>query len=395
MKISLACNNPWGAGGQGNFLNRASQGLRELGELTVYCAGYGQPTADFPVHALGFSVWSQRILSTPIVRRRRDLATLLADIYFDRQVSKRIQSESCDLLIGVAGQSYLSFKAAKAKGTKVWMYCLNTYLPFMQAQIRQEVDLLKDAAVATMHPKMLDRFAKECALADFILVNSQVAKQTFIDAGFAAEKLAAIAPVVDTVRFHPTPKKDEDSVFRVLYVGTIDPRKGVHYLIPAFLKAQIPNSELLLVGGYSTRAMRILIEDTLSQHANIKQEIWDFKQKDPTEIFSRCSVLVMPSVEDGFGVVALEGMACGLPAIVTSYCGAADIIQEGVNGFVVPPRDVEAIAQKLGYLSEQESMRLEMGKAARNMAMQHTQVRYNQDIRQIFSNLGLIRGGMT
>jgi glycosyltransferase involved in cell wall biosynthesis len=172
-------------------------------------------------------------------------------------------------------------------------------------------------------------------------------------------------------------------------VGTVDPRKGVHYLIPAFSQAQIPNSELLIVGGYSTRATRLMLEAALAQHTNIKQEIWDFRRKDPTEVFGRCSALVMPSVEDGFGVVALEGMACGLPVIVTSYCGAADVIEDGVNGFVVPPRDVGAIAEKLTYLSEHPAQRVAMGQAARTTAEQHNRDRYNRDMRQIFGSQGL------
>ncbi|MFH7030264.1 MAG: glycosyltransferase family 4 protein [Heteroscytonema crispum UTEX LB 1556] len=388
MKVTLTCNTGLGTGGQGVCLANAAACLSELADLTVFCADVKTPQTNFSIHPVGYSRASRRLLATPLLRRRHDWAVLLSDLYFDRQVSKRLQSQPCDLIMGVAGQTHLGFKAAKAKGAIAWLYCLNNYLPFMQQQIQQEVKFLCEPTMATMNPKMLQRFSRECEQADLIVVLSKVAKDSFINAGFSAEKIAVLTPFINTARFYPVPKND--SVFRVLYVGTIEPRKGVHYLIPAFLNAKIPNSELLLIGGASTRVLRLLIEKTLSENSNIKQESWDFSRQDPVPVFSNASVLVLPSVEDGFGLVVLEAMACGLPVIVTSYCGAADLVENGVNGFIVPPRDEKAIAEKLDFLAANESIRQEMGKAARNTAIAYTQELYNQKLREIFFLQGLL-----
>jgi glycosyltransferase involved in cell wall biosynthesis len=139
-----------------------------------------------------------------------------------------------------------------------------------------------------------------------------------------------------------------------------------------------------LVGGYATRATRQLTLNALTQYPHIKNEVWDFRRTDPREVFGRCDVLVMPSVEDGFGVVALEGMACGLLVIVTSYCGAADLIRDGVNGFVVPPRDTTAITERLRYLADHPMERERMGQMARATALQQNQTRYNQDLQELY-----------
>jgi len=400
-KIALACNSPWQAGGQGNFLNRAAYGLSSLGELTVYCAGNPSHSNDLneamSLKGMGFSWHSRQLLKTPILRRNRDLATLWSDEYFDQQVkqdlinlkSTNINQESPmdspHWFVGVAGQSATTMAWLKKNqpDAMVWLYCLNAYLPFMQAQILQELAVLQDPSKAAMHPQMLARFAQECNLADYIVVNAEFAKQTFVDAGVNSDKVGVIHPIVDCERFCPSPRIQDDQ-FRVLYVGTIDPRKGVHYLIPAFVQAAIPDSELLLVGGYATRATRQLTLNALEQYANIKNEVWDFRQIDPRQIFGRCDVLVMPSVEDGFGVVALEGMACGLPVIVTSYCGAADLIEDGVNGFVVPPRNITAITERLQYLANHPAARERMGKLARATALQQNQSRYNQDLHNLY-----------
>jgi glycosyltransferase involved in cell wall biosynthesis len=393
-KIALACNSPWQAGGQGNFLNRAAYGLVNLGELTIYCAG-DQPNSDdlnpaMNLQGMGFSWHSRQLLKTPILRRRRDLATLWADEYFDQQVKQNFikikQETSANLpqwFVGVAGQSATTMAWAKKQGMMVWLYCLNAYLPFMQAQILQELEILRDPSKAAMHPKMLIRFKEECDLADYIVVNAAFAKQTFIDAGIKPDTIGVIHPIVDSERFCPSPRAQDDK-FRVLYVGTIDPRKGVHYLIPGFVQAAIPDSELLLVGGYATRATRQLTLNALTQYPHIKNEVWDFRRTDPREVFGRCDVLVMPSVEDGFGVVALEGMACGLPVIVTSYCGAADLIEDGVNGFAVPPRDITAITERLRYLADHPMERERMGQMARATALQQNQTRYNQDLQELY-----------
>ncbi len=388
MKITLTCNTALGTGGQGVCLENAALGLHKLGDLTVFCSGLTAPKSDFPVYPVGNSVWSRRLLSTPILRRRHDLAVLLSDLYFDKQVSKRLQSHSCDLIMGVAGQTDLAFQTAKAQGAKAWLYCLNNYLPFMQEKIQQELDFLSDSTVATMNPKMLKRFASECEQADLIIVLSEVAKQTFIQAGFTAEKVKVVTPFVDTNRFHPTLKTD--AVFRVVYVGTIEPRKGLPYLVQAFLQADIPNSELLIIGGVSTRGLKKFMTETLSKNSQIKQEFWNFSQDNPTQVFGKSSVLVLPSVEDGFGLVALEAMACGLPVIVTSNCGAADVVNNSVNGFIAPPRDVETMANQLKFLAENEDMRAEMGRRARITAQKYDQEIYQHQFCEIFAQQGLI-----
>ncbi|MFM7406068.1 MAG: glycosyltransferase family 4 protein [Cuspidothrix sp.] len=388
MKITLTCNTGLGTGGQGVCLENAALGLNKLGYLTVFCSGLTAPKMDFPVYPVGSSIWSRRLLNAPVLRRRHDLAVLLSDLYFDKQVSKKLKSSPCDLIMGVAGQTDLAFQTAKAEGAKAWLYCLNNYLPFMQQQIQQELDFLSDSTVASMNPKMLKRFASECEQADLIIVLSEVAKQTFIQAGFAAEKIKVVTPFVDTNRFHPTLKTDQ--VFRAIYVGTIEPRKGLPYLVQAFLQADIPNSELLIIGGVSTRGLKKFMTEILSKHPNIKQEFWNFSQDNPTKVFGKSSVLVLPSVEDGFGLVALEAMACGLPVVVTSNCGAADVVNNSINGFIAPPRDVETMANQLRFLAENEDMRAEMGRRARITAEKYNQEIYQQQFSEIFADQGLI-----
>jgi glycosyltransferase involved in cell wall biosynthesis len=82
------------------------------------------------------------------------------------------------------------------------------------------------------------------------------------------------------------------------------------------------------------------------------------------EYYGRSSVLVLPSLADSYGLVALEAMACATPLIVSSNTGMASIISQGMEGFVVPIRDVETIKERLRWLYENSDAAVEMGRAA-------------------------------
>jgi glycosyltransferase involved in cell wall biosynthesis len=82
------------------------------------------------------------------------------------------------------------------------------------------------------------------------------------------------------------------------------------------------------------------------------------------DLYSQASVLVLPSVEDGFGLVIGQAMACGVPVIATTNTGGPDLITDGVDGFIVPVRDAGAIRERLEHLYRNPDIRVAMGRAA-------------------------------
>ncbi|MDE0821943.1 MAG: glycosyltransferase, partial [Opitutales bacterium] len=82
------------------------------------------------------------------------------------------------------------------------------------------------------------------------------------------------------------------------------------------------------------------------------------------EVYAKSSVLVHPSLADGFGYVVQEAMACGLPVIVTDATGAADLVTDGRNGFVVPAGDAQSIADRLAHLIQCPSLLPTLGRCA-------------------------------
>jgi glycosyltransferase involved in cell wall biosynthesis len=229
---------------------------------------------------------------------------------------------------------------------------------------------------AQIHPAALRRFEQELARADEIVVNSHVAARTFREAGHIGTPIHVLYPVVDTDRFRPV-EAERAGPFTVLYVGMITPRKGVHYLLEALGRLAPADFRLVLVGGAGTRGMRRRLA-TAAASIPVEQVSRDFSRDDPSEVFGRADVLVLPSVEDGFGVVALEAMASGVPVITTAPCGAADVVVEGGNGFVVPSRDAIALADRIAWMASHPEAHRTMRVAARETALHFTQAHYTE-----------------
>ena len=103
-------------------------------------------------------------------------------------------------------------------------------------------------------------------------------------------------------------------------------------------------------------------------------------RNDLPKVYAGADVYVLPSLFEGFLVTALEAMACGLPVIVSEHTFAHDVIEDGVNGYVIPIRDKEAIAERLRHLHSNPRLREEMGQAARRTAERFTWRRYGERI---------------
>jgi glycosyltransferase involved in cell wall biosynthesis len=155
-----------------------------------------------------------------------------------------------------------------------------------------------------------------------------------------------------------------DRTPRILFVGAVGGRKGVPYLLEAFGSLRPAaggrkRAELRLVGPVDARFVRAIggLPDGV--------EAAGVKTGDALAAeFRDADVFVLPSVEDGFGVVTTEAMAAGLPAIVSENCGSADAVRDGVNGFVVPARDASALRDRIERLLADGELRARMGAAA-------------------------------
>jgi glycosyltransferase involved in cell wall biosynthesis len=163
---------------------------------------------------------------------------------------------------------------------------------------------------------------------------------------------------VDLSEFRPASKAD--SIFRVIFVGIASIEKGIGHLLRAvepLVKKR--HCELWLVGSIDSAARHVLNRyRSLFVYKGVcpRRELW--------RLYSQASVLVLASVQEGFGLVQAQAMACGIPVIATTNTGAEDLFTDGVEGFIVPIRSPEAIREKLEWMIANPVLRKRMAEAA-------------------------------
>lgn len=201
---------------------------------------------------------------------------------------------------------------------------------------------------------------EEFALADHVFVLSTVARDSLVRQGVDPNRIFVNPCGVDIAAFSPAPRRDK--VFRVIQVGAISLRKGTLDVLDAFRQAHLHGSELwFLGGGREESGLDAVIKRMELRGVSFLPPV---PQPDLRDYYNDSSVFVLASVADGFGMVVPQAMACGLPVIVTENVGARDLIEDGVNGFVVPIHAPHLIAERLRYLHDNPEAAVRMGQAA-------------------------------
>ncbi len=208
------------------------------------------------------------------------------------------------------------------------------------------------------HPRIIEDDLKGYEEADYISVPSSFVKRTFLEYGVPENKIILVPYGVDLSQFKQIPK--EDNIFRVIFVGGMTLRKGVHYLLKAFSELNLPNSELMLIGAINDE-----IQPFFKKYEGKFKWLGHIPQNKLYKYYSQGSVFVMPSIEEGLSMVQLQAMACGLPLICTTNTGGEDIVEEGKSGFVIPIRDIKALKEKLLYLHKNSEICKQMGQSAK------------------------------
>jgi glycosyltransferase involved in cell wall biosynthesis len=235
-----------------------------------------------------------------------------------------------------------------------------------------------DRAVIT--PGVVQRTLREYEEADRIIVTSSFVRRTFVERGVHASKVAVVPYGID-----PTPAVAR--VFRlpvaiarpprVLFVGGCSLRKGIPYLVEAFRRIDTP-ATLRLVG----RTNEALFRRIGGLPANV-EAVGPQTGADLAAEYAAADVFVLPSVEDGYGLVTNEAMAAGLPVVVSENAGSAEVVQDGVSGFVVPARDVDVLSRRLATLLGDAHLRMRMGAAARATAEERSWETYGDERRAL------------
>jgi len=289
---------------------------------------------------------------------------------FDRSVRRKLTPVTDGIFVGFAGKSHRSLKRAAELG-------YTTVVERSSVHIRTQNEILTEEAERfgleqpPIAQERIDRETREYELADYIVTPSEFATQSFLDRGFDERKLRTV-PIGETpdrngLNDPAADRPDDDGRVRFVFCGSVGFQKGVPYLLEAWDELGGLDAELVLLGGIE---------------ADIREHIAPYRERDDVRFvgwtddvyswYDSSDVFVLPSIQDGWGMVVNEAMGSGLPAIVSEHVGAKDCIRERQDGFVVPVRNSEALADAMRYLHDNPDERRRMGRSA----MAHTRANY-------------------
>jgi len=204
------------------------------------------------------------------------------------------------------------------------------------------------------------RFIQEYDLADLLLVLSEKAAHTFRVRGFPEDKLYYLPRGVDVERFKPGKRPQK---FRAVFAGALIRRKGIQHVLKAWHRLNLSDAELWLVGFVHEEA-----KPYLKQFWRDNIRVVGFV-RDPENYLSQGTVHVFPSQWEGSAKVTYEAAACALPQITTREAG--DVVRDGIEGIIVKPGDVNAIAAALEHLYRHPEIVEQKGTAARRRVVEN------------------------
>jgi glycosyltransferase involved in cell wall biosynthesis len=340
--------------------HQAALGLQQAGMLAGYWAGV--PSLERHARGVPRALWRRLIRYAPVPldpRRARWVPAVpalrqlggrlpagaaaeidfLACRLFDRWAAARLRGAAAQAVIACEISALTTFRQARRLG-------MTTILDAPSLHRLAQDRLHGTADAPGLHRRIARVKDEEIALADHILTVSELARQTYLDAGVPAAKVHAVPLGADLDLFAPAAPADigaPRSGFTFLFAGASLHRKGFDLLLEAFARvaAAEPDARLRLVGPRGDAA-HLLVLLGAAGSAGIS-EAGPTDQRGLAAELRQADCLVLPSRNDSYGMVVAESLAAGVPVLISEMVGAKDLVREGENGWIVPVADADAL----------------------------------------------------
>ena len=281
---------------------------------------------------------------------------------------------------GLVSYSYYGYDAMRAYGQPAMLFQVHPHPETMRRLLREELAAHPDCAESleqewelSLPEEDFQHLAAEPRLASRFLAASNFTKSTLVEHGADPGSVTVIPYGVDLERFHPAPNRPlpkPGSRLELLFVGRINQRKGVKYLLQALQQFSPEQVHLTICGR---------IVDSLSLFRDSGLDI-DIRPSVGAEELARAyqaaDLFIFPSVAEGFAQVLLESLACGLPILATTHTAAPDLITEGKEGFIVEPRRPDLLVERIQWCLDHRDELHAMRAAARATAETFTWARF-------------------
>jgi glycosyltransferase involved in cell wall biosynthesis len=348
MKISFSATNPC-------HMWPTARAVAQEGALGHYYSGYpAWKIADAPRAQLRCSSFRTTVvygLLKYVPRALRPAPRRLfrwQDHGFDRWVGGHL--EPCDFIHAMPGQALHTFRAAKRLGIRTvlnhatgpareWVRIMRP--EYERVGLRIEKESPYDAAYFV-------REDEEYAMADFHCAASTIVRDQLIGAGIADERIWVVPYGADTNArvFLRAENASPPPYFRILFAGQVSLRKGIRTLLDALTLAKHAHWKMDFIGDRAPETARDIARyrgaTPLTFHGALPQE-------QLARAMRNSSVLVLPSLEEGFGLVVPQALNCGCPCIVSDRVGGGDLVRHRENGSIFPTGDAASLAAELEW----------------------------------------------
>ncbi len=284
--------------------------------------------------------------------------------------------------------AYNAFKNYNGSNKKI-LFQVHPHPSSIKRIFQEEIERVPEASFSlnnevemVLSEDQLHHLIAEPKMADHIVVASSFTKKSLVENGINEDIIKIIPYGVDFDKFNINNRKERNSgKLKLIFVGNIIQRKGVSYLLDAMKILKSKNISLTLCGR---KADNVLLDKYVNSD-NITVKL-NLSHKELAEELNQSDVFVFPSLVEGFALVILEAMASGLPVITTNNTSGADIIQNEKQGYIVPIRSAEAIAEKIEKFIDDRN-HLEMGIEAEKKAREYTWGRFRNEIADFYKTI--------
>lgn len=280
---------------------------------------------------------------------------------FDRWVAQKLRGSSGKLFIGWSGMSLHALRVARDNNMLTILERGSSHIQYQDEVLREEYS--RYGKTFSVDHRVIAKELEEYSLADYIAVPSNFVRNSFIEKGVSESKLI-LNPYGASKSFQASEVRTDrkNSKFTIVYLGSLTIRKGLRYLFEAIDLLDIPHSdyEVWFIGSVSAE-VQPLVEKYKKENWVFFGHINHYELRDHLE---KCHVGIQPSVEEGLSMVIPQMMASGVTMIVTPNSGGENIINDGVNGLVVPIRTPAAIASGIKRLYTNRTLLKQMGENA-------------------------------
>lgn len=329
---------------------------------------------ELPVHGVIPIPWIdlvRPVLSRAGLKGGADLAWEAEDRLFGLWVVRSGIIEGVDVVHAFEHSALEIFECARGLGVQTVLHMPSPHPRFMvralDGALAAEPDLGGPDSLGLFSTRRVRRNARrerELALSDLVVTNSRFSARTFVEEGVPASRVVAVPLGGPAPPLTPGPGAISGPL-RVLFAGALAAHKGVHVLLRAWDgRSASSRARLTLVGS-------LAVPRTLLDRPGVEW-LGPIDHARALALMTTSDLVVVPSLADGYGVVVAEALGCGTPVLTTNHVGAADLIEEARNGWVVPAGDVAALATRLCWAEEHLAELRAMRDACRASVLGHT-----------------------